>query len=94
MVILLAFRDHNLVWKGNDLRLGQSHIIIYAINNHTVSCVDCCLSLIFIYTASADTNGMWCQVSLDDFTFMANEVMLSHHTLFDYNLYINYAYQM
>jgi hypothetical protein len=36
---------------------------------------------------------VWCQVYSDNFEVMIIVVMLSHHTLLNYNLYVNYIYQ-
>lgn len=49
--------------------------------------------LYILYAVLAGANEMWFWVQPDDFVVMVIVVMLAHHTLLYYNLYVNYVYQ-
>jgi hypothetical protein len=61
--------------------------MIYPVNTYIGTCLDCSLALVF-------ANGMCFQVHPEDTAGMLIVVTLSHHTLFHYNLYVNYIYQV
>jgi hypothetical protein len=58
------------------------------------SCLDYSLAVMFIYFTSAVENNVWYSVNPDYIAFMVIVVMLSHHILFCFSLYINYICQI
>jgi hypothetical protein len=79
-----------LVYKSNDPQLKlfmKNHGTSLRLVTPTQVAVSFATWIWYLFTSAA-ANGAWCQVPHNDIA-----VMLSHHTLLNYNLYLTYIKQ-